>query len=48
MADMGTTGQHAAARIGGGADGTTMLFGEKDCLIRVRIEQASADASIDN
>lgn len=48
MADIGTTGQHAAARIGGGADATTMLFGEKDCLIRVRIEQASADAGIDN
>jgi len=48
MADAGATGQHATARIGGGTDGTTMLFGEKDCLIRVRIEQAPADASIDN
>jgi len=48
MADVGATGQRAAARIGGGADGTTMLFGEKDCLIRVRIEQAPTGASIDN
>lgn len=48
MTDMGDTGQHVAARIGGGADGTTMLFGEKDCVIRVRIEQAPAGARIDN
>lgn len=48
LSNAGASGQHAAARIGGGADGTTMLFGEKDCLIRVRIEQAPAGASIDN
>jgi hypothetical protein len=48
MADVGATGQLAAARIGGGAEGTTILFGEKDCRIRIRIEQAPADANIDN
>lgn len=31
----------------GGADGTTILVGEKDCLVRIRIERAS-DASIYN
>jgi hypothetical protein len=29
----------------GGADGTTVLIGEKDCLVRVRIERAT-DASV--
>lgn len=29
----------------GGADGTTMLIGEKDCLVRVRIERAT-DATV--
>lgn len=48
MSGAGVGGQRAAARIGGGADGTTLLFGEKDCLIRVLIEQAPAGASIDN
>ena len=34
----GDTGQ--TARHGGG-DGTTMLLGEKDCVIRIRIERAT-------
>ena len=29
----------------GGSDGTTILIGEKDCLVRIRIERAS-DASV--
>ena len=29
----------------GGPDGTTILIGEKDCLVRIRIERAS-DASV--
>lgn len=43
----GIGGQRAVARVGGGEDGTTMLIGAKDCLIRVRIERAPAGTTID-